>query len=58
MTDLEIEATLTNEYGEYDIVVNEIDTRESLALAVLLENTPFAEKGDSSWVPIEQVETK
>lgn len=55
MKDLQIETTFTNEYGTYDIIVNEIDTRKELALVVLLENTPFAEKGDSSWIDIEQI---
>lgn len=57
MKDLQIEATLENEYGTFQIVVNEIDTRKELALVVLLEDTPFAEKGDSSWVDISNVDT-
>lgn len=57
MKDLQIEGELTNEYGTFDVVVNEIDTKTEQALVVLLEDTPYGEKGDSSWVDLENVET-
>lgn len=52
-----LEGTLTNEYGEFDIVVNHLDTKDELVHVTLLEDTSFAPKGDSSWVPIENVST-
>jgi hypothetical protein len=61
MTDLNIEATLKNKYGEFDVVVNEMDLKElgnELAKVTLLEDTPFAEKGDSSWVEVENVDVR
>lgn len=56
--DLNIEVELTNDYGTFDAVVNEIDTKKDQCRVTLLEDTSFAEKGDSSWVPISQVEKK
>ena len=58
MSDLQIEATLRNEYGEFNVIANEMNTRKSLVKVTLIEDTPFAEKGDSSWVDINKIETK
>lgn len=52
MSDLEEngEAVLENEYGKFQVKIHEINDERGDAKVELLEDTQFAEEGDSSWV--------